>query len=353
MNTCENAIVGCLIGTAVGDALGLPCEALSRSRQRRLFPDLHGHRLLFGRGMVSDDTEHACLSAQALVLSAGDVPVFEQHLAHELRKWLLGLPAGVGLATLKATLRLWLGFGPARSGVFSAGNGPAMRSALLGVCYGHDDEQLRALVRASTRLTHTDPKAEHGALAIALAGRVASGAKIVAPHAFLAELRCLLGDEGQEFIALVEEAAQSADANQTSQAFADAIGAPRGFSGYVYQTVPGVLQCWFRHPEDFRAGVLEIVRCGGDTDTTAAILGALIGARVGTAGIPSSWQSGLWEWPRSVTWIERLGKRLAAVVEQNVPQPRLSLPPLALAARNLFFLLVVLGHGLRRLLPPF
>lgn len=121
-----DAIAGCLLGKAVGDALGLPCEGLTPQRQRRLFPNLDGYRLLpGGRGLVSDDTEHTCLIAQSLIVSAGEAALFEKRFARELRLWLLLLPAGVGLATLRATLRLLVGVPPARSGVFSAGNGPA------------------------------------------------------------------------------------------------------------------------------------------------------------------------------------------------------------------------------------
>ena len=71
-----------------------------------------------------------------------------------IRFWLIGLPGGIGYATLKAILKLWLGFKPEHSGIFSAGNGPAMRSAIIGVCYGNDSQKLRELVIASTRLTH-------------------------------------------------------------------------------------------------------------------------------------------------------------------------------------------------------
>jgi hypothetical protein len=70
-----------------------------------------------------------------------------------MRWWLVGLPAGIGSATLRATLKLWLGFSPSRSGVFSAGNGPAMRSPVLGTAID-DIETLRKFVRASTRITH-------------------------------------------------------------------------------------------------------------------------------------------------------------------------------------------------------
>jgi hypothetical protein len=69
------AIVGCLLGTAIGDALGLPYEGLTRDRQLVLYPNIDRQRLVFGKGMISDDTEHTCLVAQALIASAGNVLV--------------------------------------------------------------------------------------------------------------------------------------------------------------------------------------------------------------------------------------------------------------------------------------
>src|SRR5262249_20150119 len=126
-------------------------------------------QFLPGRGMMSDDTEHSCMVGQALLRAPQDADRFARSLAWRLRLWLLGLPAGIGRATLSAILKLWGGFGPRRSGVWSAGSGPAMRAALLGACLGDDPARLRAYVQASTRLTHTDPRAERGALLVALA----------------------------------------------------------------------------------------------------------------------------------------------------------------------------------------
>ena len=80
----------------------------------------------------------------------------------------------MGLATARAILKLWIGRDPRNSGVFSAGNGPAMRAGLLGLV-AKDDEELRALVSASTRITHTDPRAERAALLVAVVGSIASG----------------------------------------------------------------------------------------------------------------------------------------------------------------------------------
>jgi len=57
------------------------------------------------------------------------------------------------------------------------------------------------------------------------------------------------------------------------------------------ESVPFAMAIFLRHPEDFRAGVLEAVNAGGDTDTTASMAGALIGASVGSDGIPLEWRS--------------------------------------------------------------
>ena len=303
--------------------------------------------------MVSDDTEHTCMVAQALIVSGGDVGLFQCSLAWQLRMWLLALPAGTGFATLRATLRLWLGVPADRSGVFSAGNGPAMRSALLGVCYGSDPALLCALVRASTRMTHTDPKAEHGALAVALAAYWASARPNESPVAYLAALEEMLGEEGAELVGWVRKAAESADRQESTEAFAAAQSLGRGVGGYVLHTVPVALHAWFRHGNDYRAAVLGVIACGGDTDTTAAIAGAIVGAGVGRAGIPMEWIGRIWEWPRGVDWMTRLGERLA---EACTGQERLKPLPVSAAgvvARNLVFLTVVLAHGFRRILPPY
>jgi ADP-ribosylglycohydrolase len=352
MSDRADRLAGVLLGTAVGDALGLPRERLSRGRALRLFgpPPLH-HRFLLGRGMTSDDTEHTCLVAQALLRRPADPDRFARSLAWGLRWWLLGLPAGLGRATLQATLKLWLGFPPGGSGVRSAGNGPAMRSALLGVCLGNDPERLRAFVRASTRLTHTDPRAERGALLVALA---AHHAAVGAAGSFLPA--ALLPDRDAELAGLLERMAAHLGRGATAAELADALGQRRGVNGYIYHTVPLALYAWLRHPGDFRAAVEEVVVLGGDADTTGAITGAVAGAAVGAGGIPPEWLAGLFEWPRSVRWLGALAGRLAEQFPDGGPGKPVGPLPLfwpGLLPRNLLFLTLVLGHACRRLLPPY
>lgn len=122
-------LIGCLWGTALGDALGLCREGLSPARGQRLYPDLTRFQLFGGRGLASDDTEHAAFTAWA-IHGHPDPSTFQRRLRHALRRWIACLPAGVGLATLRASIL--------------AVAGP---------------ENLEPYLEISTRLTHTDPRA--------------------------------------------------------------------------------------------------------------------------------------------------------------------------------------------------
>ena len=348
------AATGCLLGTTVGDALGLPCEGLSRRRQLKLFPSLEGYHLVLGKGMCSDDTDHSCMVAQAIAVSGGNPRRFASSLAWRLRFWLLGLPAGVGFATLRSILKLWLFFPPQFSGVRSAGNGPAMRSALLGVCFSQDDAALVQHVAAATGITHRDPKAEAGALAVALAARSAMRGE--SAEQFLAHLRRFLaplGDAGRELIGLVERAAASAARGEPTAAFADSFGCTNAVTGYMYHTVPAALHAWLSFPQDLPGALKAAIRCGGDTDTIAAITGAIVGAGVGKRGIPEAWLANLWDWPRGVRWIELVAERAVDASSQRRRASALFVPPWWILIRNLGFLVIVLAHGFRRLAPPY
>jgi ADP-ribosyl-[dinitrogen reductase] hydrolase len=293
---------------------------------------------------------------QALLASRGEPAEFQRALARRLRWWLLGLPAGVGLATLRAAVKLWLGFPPNRSGVCSAGNGPAMRSAILGVCAGDDHDRLREWVRTSSRLTHTDPRAEGGALIVALSANYAAthGSDVFDRHELLAKLRTAL-DPG-ELLDTLDDVEDGLDRGIDAARFARDLRLDKGVSGFVLHTVPVALFCWLRQPHDFRAAVEDVILLGGDTDTTGAIVGGMAGAAVGASCIPPEWLGGIAEWPCGTHWMRELARRLALCfganddTEEWMPVP---FSRAALTARNALFIPLVLAHGLRRLLPPY
>ena len=73
-------------------------------------------------------------------------------------------------------------------------------------------------------------------------------------------------------------------AGRTTEEFAADLGLARGVSGYMYHTVPVAIYAWLRYPDDYRSVVQSAIRCGGDTDTVAAITGAV-------------WSGARWEEP--------------------------------------------------------
>jgi ADP-ribosylglycohydrolase len=319
-----------------------------------MFSSVESYHLLFGKGMCSDDTAHTCMMAQAIIVSGGEEKIFARDFAWRLRWWLAGLPAGIGFATLRAIAKLWLFVPVGWRGIYSAGNGPAMRSALLGVCFADDEQRLLALNRVATRLTHTDPKAECGALAIALAARCSMRNETFDVFlADLARLTAVHGEAGKTLVDLAKRAHQSAAAGESTEVFAQSIDCAKGVSGYMYHSVPAVLHAWFSHPRDYVRAVTAIIRCGGDTDTTAAMLGAIIGAGVGRDGIPQQLLDDLIEWPRTVSWMGTLAIKAARAAQTGEPGTSQHLSIIGLLLRNAGFIVVVLMHGLRRLLPPY
>jgi ADP-ribosyl-[dinitrogen reductase] hydrolase len=338
-----------LLGTAIGDSLGLPAENLPPRRIQRRWPGPWSQRFVFGRGMVSDDTEHTVFVAQCLAEGAVDASSFQRKLAWKLRWWLLCIPVGIGFATLRAILKLWLGFSPSHSGVFSAGNGPAMRSALIGAFFAGDSTKIRDYVRASTRLTHTDPKAETAALAVAL---TASWSVVGSPpeRDDLDEIRghwISAGSDDADWINLVQKIVQASNRQLTVADFAQELGLKKGVSGYAYHTVPVALYAWLKHYGDYRAGLEAVLNCGGDTDTVGAITGALLAIN-GT--IPDDWSAGLCDYPISQAYLEELALALQSPTDEErgkIP----TFPWVALPFRNLVFLMVVVAHVCRRIIP--
>lgn len=354
----QERILGLLLGTAVGDSLGLPAEGLSRRRVLRRYGGRWRHRLFFRWGMISDDTEHTIFVAQALLHSGGDADRFARRLARSLRWWMLALPAGVGFGTLRAIIKLWMGFRPRSAGVFTAGNGPSMRVAPIGAVFADAPERLDEFVAASTRLTHTDPKALVGALAVAslVARTVRENGAPALDSVALEELRAI-GEDDELWLKQIAELEAAHQSGESVADFAARLGLERGVTGFTHHTVPVALYAWWRHPGDFPGGLTALLDCGGDTDTAGAIYGALAGTTVGEAGIPEDWVEGIHDWPRGVPLLRRLAAALAQSIEDGSEPGKPAAKPTVpyfvpgVVPRNVFFLIVVLLHGFGRLVP--
>ena len=351
INTLDR-IEGILLGTAVGDSLGLPMECMKPATIVRLgWSKVWKHRFVINRGMWSDDTEHSIMLAQSLLAAKGDVDTFRNKFAWELRWWLLGLPSGVGMATAKAMIKLWVGFSPKKSGVFSAGNGSCMRAAIIAAYFQDDIAKRIEFTEAQTKISHSDPKATIAATAVTEVTALFLQSETTPSASEIIELT-KQADQNQtcsDWVQITQAIQLAVESKTPCSEFLTTIGInpSKGISGYAYHTVPVIIYSGIRHDWNFENVVTEIIAAGGDTDTTAAIAGALCGALNGASTIPHEWVAGIEEWP---TGIDKL-KVLAKAIQTKTPlRIRPYWSPLLLFRNTLFFL-IVLRHGFTRLLP--
>ena len=104
----KDRLTGVLLGTAIGDALGLPFEGLPFSIVQKKFKEKDRFCFLGKKGIVSDDTELSALLAQSLLKSRNDLHKLIKYFKASLFGWFLRLPWGIGLGTVKACLKIFV-----------------------------------------------------------------------------------------------------------------------------------------------------------------------------------------------------------------------------------------------------
>jgi len=336
-NELQQIIYGSMLGTALGDSVGLYYEGLSRQKIAKKNPNFGQIDLIFGKGLFSDDTEHTIIVAQCLIESFYDEELFRKLLAKRMQLWFLALPAGIGFATMRGILK---SFFLKKSGVFSAGNGPAMRSSLIGIMFGNDNERLKEFIKINTYLTHTDPKAYYGALTVAKATYLTA---IDNRGRFFGTMKKLVKDE--EFHKLLTEIEDSLEL--TTMEFAQRLGLEKGVSGYIYHTLPIAIHSWLRNGNDIKQAIIDVIKCGGDTDTTGAIVGGIMGA--GTKSFPKEWSENIIDYPRNLKFLETLSIKLEEVIKNQKSQKAPKLSAIAIIIRNFLFIFLIFILAITRL----
>ena len=349
-------VMGLFMGMAAGDALGLSREGLSPERARKLFgatirPNLVVIPFIKRFNVCSDDTEHLWVTASALVETQDkDIAAFEKNLSKRMKCWVLSFPVGAGMATLKASVKLLIGYPPEKSGVFSAGNGAVMRAPAIGAYHANDPQKMALVLKVSSLMTHSDPKAYEGALVIAKAASLLMQHTLTtAPtDQFFDEVYPLLeGQELKQYLKTAKEYLHEKKSLDTYLAYLNC--EKKGISGYVNHTVPAVVYAWLSYFGDYPKTLEALINAGGDTDTTAAIAGALAGITAGKEKVPPAWIGSIYNSPMSINKLEQLAKAFAQRDSNLIPE----LNFLLLFARNILLFFVILFHGFRRLLPPY
>jgi ADP-ribosylglycohydrolase len=282
---------GCLLGLAVGDALGMPVEGARassiRSRLGRVTDFLPAPWRNLQAGQWTDDTKMMLCHARSIA-DTGRVDLDD--IARRFLEWMEGNDwRGMGNATYSSLKRLSEGASPRESGETgerAAGNGTAMRIAPVALLLYRDLEALRRAAEAASVITHNNPEAVAGSRAVCYAvARAVRGAP---------DPGALLG-ESADYVDPSEVSERLRLASRLLERDVDEEEAlvRLGTSGYVVETVASAFYCVMRHPGDFEETVIAAVSAGQDADTTGAIAGALSGALNGVESIPERWASGV------------------------------------------------------------
>ncbi|MBA2458114.1 MAG: ADP-ribosylglycohydrolase family protein [Gemmatimonadales bacterium] len=286
------SLAGCLLGLALGDALGFVVEAQPPAVARgyvsgwlrtgrageREHPD-------YQFGQYSDDTQ----LARELLLSVRDAGGWDPARFGERVGALIlsGRDVGAGPGTRSAGLRILLGAPWEHAGTPApyAGNGAAMRAGPIGLLFGGDPERWRRCAREQSRVTHRDPRCTAGAVAIA--GAVALGAQPGPVRAgdFLARLAAWVEPEDRSMALAIADLGTWTRLEPESAAQRLHV-AESGISPFVVPSVLWSLYAFLRSPDDYWEAVCTAIAVGGDTDTMAAMTGAIAGGRLGTGALP-------------------------------------------------------------------
>lgn len=282
-----------LLGTAIGDALGVPVEFLPRGSFE--VTDMQGYGTHHQPpGTWSDDTSLTLALADALL--PGDINL--KGIAQNFVAWYdhaaytaHGQVFDIGGATARAIRRLKQGVAPEKAGGMGEsdnGNGSLMRIAPLTFFLSkvEDAEERFCLVKDVSSLTHAHEYSvtacyiyvemlnklrvgqEKKAAYAELRGDFARGMPFLRESALKKFERILTGD----ISALPEEKIQS--------------------GGFVVHTLEAAL--WsFLNANTYRDAVLKAVNLGDDTDTTGAVTGALAGLAYGLSSLPQEWREQL------------------------------------------------------------
>jgi ADP-ribosyl-[dinitrogen reductase] hydrolase len=283
----EDRVGGSLLGLALGDALGAPFEFRRAHDIPNPLPAFELPWMGLPPGSTTDDTAMARNLARSLGEQGRFDPddVVARHLA-----WFRSNPPDVGSLTRKVLRRvangtpasdaareIWEERGPE----VSAGNGSVMYCAPLGVAYANRPGELTELAPELSSLTHHDGRCRTAALAVTLAvAAVVRGEE--REDAVAGSLSAVQNREGgEELEFLVEAAGTSRPVDGPDQGFC------LFAAGLGLQALAG--------GEPFEDALRRVVAFGGDTDTNAAVAGALVGAAVGQRALPDVWRSRLAE----------------------------------------------------------
>lgn len=312
---------GCLIGGAVGDALGAPIEFMAVDQIRALFGNegLTDYAQAYGRiGSITDDTQMTLFTAEGLILSRvrqeyqGDAGVVSA-VYHALLRWLYTQETGLQAHLINAygTCSIIDGVLTGHKELFSLrapgnsclsalqsgklgtidspvndskGCGGVMRMAPVGLMYDDAEKGFRIGCDCAA-LTHGHPTGflAAGTFAAILSMLISGETLGTAIHDSISILKCRTDNE--ETLSAIDEARDLAERTTPGPDILSKIG-----KGWTAEEALGIgIYCSLVAGDDFKKGVLLAVNHSGDSDSTGSITGNILGALYGVDAIPEHW----------------------------------------------------------------
>lgn len=288
----KDKIYGTIFGQAIGDALGLGTEFMSKKEVREKYPDglkeysqiiRDYHRAKFQPGSWSDDTDMMLCIANAIIEDKG---INLHTIARNFKQWVYAPETrGVGQTTLKVLSIAEYVEKPHQVAELiwrmtrtkNAANGSVMRTAIIGL----KKENVAQTAEDVCKLTHFDPRC-------------------VGSCVIVSEIinHLIWHDEQLSYsqIITIGNKYDKSIAEYIDKAYYNGIESleldePSSI-GYTLKALGSALWCLF-HANDFEEGLLKVVNEGGDADTNAAVACAMLGAKFGYTSIPQKYTDGL------------------------------------------------------------
>jgi ADP-ribosylglycohydrolase len=284
---------GCIVGFAVGDALGMPAQFLTRDQIRTYygksivgFMKAHpGHASdSLVEGSYTDDTQMMLAAAESLIECRG---MDAARQADALLSWYANAAPHrtPTRANIRACKHLSAGRPWSKSGVFSGGCGAAVRMPPIGLFYFRCPEALIRSALDACVMTHTDPRAKAASVAVAyLIARLVQTNEKSSPGEQVLETADKVASLDQDMAAMLRWVTQMLHLDPEEALF------EIGTSSDAIEAIPAATYCFLKYPHQFQNAVLAAVNAGDASDSIAALTGSMVGAYSGIEAIPRQWQ---------------------------------------------------------------
>jgi len=299
MRKIKDRFIGCLYGQAIGDALGLGTEFLTKEDVKMYYPNglttynqivRDSHRCRWHEADWTDDTDMMLCIASAITEHKGIVDDNTLHdIARNFRNWMLS-PDCMGIGRLiynvlsldeyiekpqQVALLFWK-----LSNKQNAPNGGIMRTSVVGLL----NDDVESAAAEICKLTHYDPRCVGSCV---VASKIIHALVYEDKQLGISEIKEICNRYDKRMLHFVDLAVTSSDIDELDLADEYALG-------YTLKALSAALWCLF-HSESFIEGMLSVVNAGGDADTNAAIACAILGAKFGVSEIPAYYKDNLYK----------------------------------------------------------